>query len=127
MTVAYVDTSYLAAIALGERTAPRLTRRLAAFDELVASTLLEAELRSALQRESLPFDEALTARVGWILPDRSLGPEIRRVLETGYVRGADCLHLASALYVAPEPGTATFLTLDARQRTVARALGFRVR
>lgn len=124
MTVACVDTSYLAAIALGERSAPRLARRLASFETLAASTLLEAELRSTLQRESRPMVEELIARISWILPDRSLGPEITRVLHTGYVRGADCLHLASALYVAPEPATVTFLTLDARQRSVARALGF---
>jgi len=124
VTVACVDTSYLAAIALGERSAPRLARRLASFETLAASTLLEAELRSTLQRESRPMVEELIARISWILPDRSLGPEITRVLHTGYVRGADCLHLASALYVAPEPATVTFLTLDARQRSVARALGF---
>lgn len=52
--------------------------------------------------------------------------EIARVPAAGYVRGADCWRLAAALYVAPEPGELSFVTLDARQREVAAALGFAV-
>lgn len=61
----------------------------------------------------------------WILPSRPLTREILRVLNAGYVRGADCWHLSSALYLAPDPGQATFLTLDVTQRKVAKALGFK--
>lgn len=64
--------------------------------------------------------------IKWIEPSRSLALEIDRVLDAGYLRGADCWHLAVALYVAPRPGGLTFLTLDARQRAVAKKLGFRV-
>ncbi|MDQ8165550.1 MAG: hypothetical protein P3A28_07330 [Gemmatimonadota bacterium] len=39
--------------------------------------------------------------------------------------GADCSHLATALYLAPEQGAMTFLTLDSRQRAVAKVLGFK--
>ena len=55
---------------------------------------------------------------------RALPPAFREQRE-GYVRGADLWHLACALYVAASPGELTFLTLDERQRTVAKALGFK--
>jgi hypothetical protein len=42
------------------------------------------------------------------------------------MRGADCWHLATALYVAPNPSELTFLTLDLAQRKVAKTLGFQV-
>ena len=58
-------------------------------------------------------------------PDRPLSPEIRRVLQAGYLRGADCFHVASALYFMDDPTGNTFLTLDTRQRAVAKALGFK--
>ena len=56
---------------------------------------------------------------------RPLSVEIERVLDAGYVRGAHCFHLASALYLSPQPSATTFLTLDTRQRAVAKALGFK--
>lgn len=61
-----------------------------------------------------------------IMPARSLRPEFTAVLATGYVRGADCFHLAVALSLSPDPRELTFLTLDKRQRDVAKALGFAV-
>ena len=48
------------------------------------------------------------------------------VLASGYLRGADLWHVAAALYSFPDPRTATFLTLDNRQREVAEALGFQI-
>lgn len=127
MNVAYVDTSCLVAIAFGERAGTALGRRLAGFDALVASNLVEAELRAAFAREGAAEAPALLASLGWILPDRPLREEIARVLQAGYVRGADCWHLATALYLAEEPEELTFMTLDTRQRDVAAALGFSVR
>jgi len=112
------------AIAFGEPRAAAIERRLGAFDELVASNLLEAELRAAFARERVPFDDASVSAVAWILPDRRLHPEIARVLQAGYARGADCWHLATALYVAGDPGAISFLTADARQGELAKALGF---
>ena len=55
--VAYVDTSCLVAIAFGERGATALERRLRAFDVLIASNLLEAELRAAFIRERVRVDD----------------------------------------------------------------------
>jgi predicted nucleic acid-binding protein len=125
MKLAYVDTSCLIAVAFGEAGAAALARRLAKFDVLAASDLLEAELRSAFLREGVEPEPELLAAVSWVLPDRPLHAEIERVLAAGYVRGADCWHLATALYLAEDPSGITFLTLDERQAAVARTLGFR--
>jgi predicted nucleic acid-binding protein len=124
MTIAYVDSSCLVAIAFGERGAKALSRRLEGFDELVASNLLEAELRAAFSREGIAPDPELFAALSWIVPDRPLHTEIARVLEAGYVRGADCWHLAAALYLSEDPRAIAFVTLDERQGVVARSLGF---
>ena len=48
------------------------------------------------------------------------------MLETGYLRGADLWHVATALYVSPQARNLSFATLDARQNAVAAALGFRI-
>jgi uncharacterized protein with PIN domain len=124
LKVAYVDTSCLVAVAFGERGSTALARRLGAFDELVSSNLLEAELRAAFAREARTPDQALLDRFSWIVPDRPLHAEIAAVLAAGYVRGADCWHLATALYLAEDAAAITFLTLDERQLAVAHALGF---
>jgi hypothetical protein len=123
MTIAYVDTSCLVSIAFGERGAPALARRLEGFDELVASNLLESELRSVFARQAVPFEPAMIAGLRWILPDRPLGPEMEQALTKGHLRGADLWHVACALSVA-EPRELSFLTLDTRQREVAGLLGF---
>lgn len=106
------------------RSAVALTRRLNGFDELVSANLLEAELRSVYARERVPIDSPLPFSIAWILPDRPLTDEIARVLAAGYVRGADCWHLATALYLAKDAASLAFVTADQRQETVARALGF---
>lgn len=127
MRTAFVDTSVLAAIALGERAAPAVRTRLAAFDRLNATLLLEAELYALLRREGAAAERRVDpwlAGIEWVHPDRSLRPEIEAVLDAGYVRGADCWHLATALYFSPEPADISFVTLDARQAKVAKVLGF---
>lgn len=122
---AYIDTSCLVAVAFDEPGAPALRRRLRRFAELFSSNLLEAELRSALHRENVEGRPPALDVISWVVPRRSLGPEIEQVLTAGYVRGADCWHLATALYLAAEPGEIAFLTLDEQQGQVARALGFK--
>ncbi len=123
MSVAYVDTSVLVAIAFDEPGAAAYAERLDEFARLISSNLLEAELRAAFARENLFFPENAIAGVEWILPNRSLAPEFARVLEAGYLRGADLWHVATALYVSPQSGSLSFATLDARQSVVAEALG----
>lgn len=129
MRRAFVDTSLLAAVALGERTAHAARQRMAAYDTLTAATLLEAELCAILQREGSAAEARVApwlAGIEWVAPARPLSAEIARVLAAGYVRGADCWHLASALFVSPDPRELAFLTLDKQQRSVAETLGFRV-
>lgn len=124
MTFAYVDTSCIVAAAFGEKGASATARRLARFDRVLSSPLLEAELFSALSREGRPVSDAWSAAVEYVLVDRPLTAELTRVLGAGYLPGADCWHLATALYLAPDPTKLTFVTLDAGQRKVARSLGF---
>lgn len=125
MRAAYLDTSCLVAVAFDEPQARDLSDRIASFDELFASNLLEAELRAALAREGVGGDQkALVAGITWILPDRPLSPEIGRVLAAGYARGADLWHLASALYLVEAPADLSFLSLDRRQAGLAAELGF---
>jgi predicted nucleic acid-binding protein len=121
---AYVDTSCLVAIAFGEKGATALARSLDGFDDLFASNLLEAELRAMFEREGVSADEDILTAVSWVIPDRPLSREISMVLDAGQVRGADCCHLATALFLAEDPSEMAFLTLDSRQKKVAKALGF---
>ena len=125
MSVAYVDTSCLVAIAFSERGGTAMARRMAEFDELISSNLLEAELRSTFRRERVELPPSLLSSIAWIIPDRPLNREIARVLEAGSMRGADCWHLATALYLAKEASSISFLTLDDAQRKGAHALGFK--
>jgi uncharacterized protein with PIN domain len=121
---AFVDTSALVAIAFGEAGAAATARRLSSFDVVHASDLLEAELRSAFSRERVEMDRTLIDQLHLVLPRRTLSDEVARVLSAGYLRGGDCWHLATALYLAPSPHELTFVTLDERQRAVAATLGF---
>jgi predicted nucleic acid-binding protein len=124
LSSAFVDTSVLLAMMFRESRATLMQSRLESYDSVFASDLAEAELRSACRRERTEVDEMLLAPLELVFPPRSLRGEIVRVLDAGYVRGADCLHLATALLIAPDPRELTFLTLDVRQRDVAKALGF---
>ena len=126
MSVAYVDTSMLTAIAFDESGTEALARRVDDFESLTYSNLLEAELRSVFAPEQLPFPESTVAVVEWILPDRSLAAEFATVLRTGHLRGADLWHVATALFVSPGMSDLWFATLDVRQNAVAADLGFPV-
>ena len=119
----FVDTSVLVAIAFAEPDAAEWTARLNRSPLRFASPLLEAEFLSACRREwrtgAWP-----QAQLQFIYPSRALTPELEQVLAAGYLRGADCWHLATALFVAEDPRTLRFLTRDAAQRQVAERLGF---
>lgn len=121
--LAYVDTSVIVAITFGEPGADAILEKVRPF-ELVAAPLLEAEWRSACRRNTIAPDASLLREIVWTHAERPLSDELERVFTAGYVRGADAWHLATALYLAPDPRELTFLTLDDRQRAVATALGF---
>ena len=124
MSAAYVDTSTLVSIALGEPAGPAAGERLTQFTRRYSSNLLEAELRSVFSRDRLPYDPDLVSGITWVLPERALTPELSVVADAGYLRGADLWHVAVALHIADDPSRLTFVTLDRRQAEVAAALGF---
>lgn len=126
MGVAYVDTSVLLAIAFGQHDPDALRSRLIGYTNLFSSILLEAEVRSAFVRVGRSFEMHLLSGIEWVLPERSLTEEIDVVLRAGYLRGADLLHIATALYAAKGEEGMTFLTLDRRLHDVAQAMGFQV-
>ena len=66
MTVAYVDTSALVAVAFGEAGSAALGRRLGTFSVLLSSNLLEAELRAAYSREERRFPQAVVSGIEWV-------------------------------------------------------------
>ena len=125
MATAYVDSSAIIAIAFAEPGAMDVARKLDEFSDIRSSNLLEAEVRATYSRMREEFDFDGLTNISWILPDRALTREISMVVEEGYVRGADLWHLATALYMTPDPREVTFVTLDGRQGEVAKALGFR--
>lgn len=131
MTVAYVDTSSLVAIAFEEAGGAEMATLLGHAESLVSSNLLEAELRATFLREQIGNGEeerleALLARMSWILPDQALSEEMRQVARHGYVRGADLWHLACALFLSGDSRDLVFATFDLRQREIAKSLGFEV-
>lgn len=127
MSSAYVDSSFLLAIAFGEPNSGGVTERLDRFDAVYASDLVEAEVLSALAREEMVLPEPDSfSSLSWTFPDRPLTPEFQRILKAGYLKGADLWHLACALYLSPAPGDLSFLTLDTRQKRIAAKLGFSV-
>lgn len=128
MNFAYIDTSWLIKISFEDKSG-KLRKRLADYETIFSSDLLIAELLAYARRENLA-EQILTSQlraISLILPDRSLRPEMEKVVRVGYVRGADLWHLACACYLAPRPHELSFLTADEHQQEVARALGFKTR
>ena len=123
---AYVDSSCIVAMVLEEPGARATATRLAKFTAVVSHALLDAEVRSACARERRAVPREELDNIEFVKIERALSDEIDRVLAAGYLRGADCLHLATALYLSPIPAQLTFLTLDTSQRAVAKKLGFTV-
>ena len=125
MKAAFVDSSAVASVLLGEPGGRAVASRLERFDRLLAATLLEAEIRALLAREGVTESpDVVLAVFSWVLPDRPLTAEYEQVLARGHVRGADLHHLATALFVDPSASELAFVTLDARQKKLAAQLGF---
>ena len=124
MSAVYVDTSVLVGIAFGEPVGERFELALNRFDRMLSSSLLEAEIRAVFRREDEDFEDDVIAGIEWVLPTKPLSAEFATALSAGYLRGADLWHVATALYVSPQPHTLSFATLDTEQGRVASALGF---
>ena len=121
---AYVDSSAILAIEFREDGFQGVSDRIGEHADIIASNLVEAEIRVAAARERRHFNQPLHSNITWIYPNRPLTSEFNRVLRVGYLRGADLWHIAVALFASPDPSQISFITLDARQRDVARELGF---
>jgi predicted nucleic acid-binding protein len=125
---AHLDTSFLLAILFDEPGASALGRTLGRYERVFSSDMLTAETLSAAVRERVEFAAVTTAleAVALVVPHRSLDRELQEVLARGYLRGADAWHVACALFLADAARSElTFLSRDATQRRVARALGLR--
>ena len=124
--MAYVDTSAILSIVFEEPDWESTAHRLAEFPVLLSSNLLEAEMRSAFEREGMAFDPGSVSRIGWVNPTRSLGRELAEAIANGgYLKGADLWHIAVALFADESvPGRLSFITLDESQKSVAANLGF---
>jgi hypothetical protein len=125
--LAYVDSSCLVAISLGEPGSEALLARISRFDRLYSSNLLETELRSALAREgSYGRIRNFLVWMRWVFPRRRLTQEVDQILNAGWLKGPDLWHLACALFLRPQiDDPLSFLTLDGKQGEIARSLGFR--
>lgn len=129
MRVAYVDTSAIVAIGFKEAGHNLITKKLRRFQHVFSHHLLEAEIFSSLRRERYGTDAfaELLAGVRLVFPDQSLSSELDRVFQHGYIRGADALHLATALWLAgDQTKEIRFISLDRTQSEFAEALGFSV-
>ena len=115
MSLAYVDTSCLVAIAFDEREAAKTAARLRRFERLLSSNLLEAELRSALKREGVEGHPLhLLSWLTWIYPDRPLTAEFERITPMGCLRGADLWHVAAGERSASAPSIRATRTRGSR-------------
>ena len=124
MSIAYVDSSVVVGIAFRDSGWSALEQRLSEYQDLLSSKLLEAEVRAAYARMDVDYDSRVLSGIRWVFPDRPLTRELETVLEAGFLRGADLWHIAAAVYIAPEMRDISFITLDVRQRIVAKTLGF---
>jgi hypothetical protein len=125
--VAYVDSSCMISIALGEPYHRELSSRLSHLEGLFSSNLLEADLRAAVAREGEKAGgvKDIVAWMNWVHPYRPLTPEFQRVLEVGLLKGSDLWHVACALFMRRKFPDIRFITTDGRQGEIARSLGFR--
>ena len=124
---AYVDTSWLIRISFEDED-KKHRRSLKKFSRIFSSDLLISEALAYARREGIQQEEFAQQfhAVTIVIPDRSLKPEMEKVIKLGYVRGADLWHLACACYLAPNPNELSFLSADSRQLEVARSIGFRL-
>ncbi len=83
---------------------------------MFASLTFREREAARVRRRLTGFDAVVTS---------VLTGEIQTVLSAGYLRGADCWHVAVALSYAPARDL-TFFSLDKAQRAVAARLGFAI-
>jgi uncharacterized protein with PIN domain len=137
--IVYAESSAVLAWLLGEPAAPAVRQRLADAERVVASTLTPLECGRALARAvalgTLPDGDARAVQAlldqaarGWALLEPT-GPPLDRAARrfpVEPVRTLDALHLSTALEFQTALGPLTMVSLDARIRETAAALGMGV-
>lgn len=126
--IAYVDSSVVIALIFDEPEAKKFQKDLANYKIIFSSNILEAEVYSACRREGRAFAAAkeFIDNVSLYFSDRSYEPEYQTIARLGYLRGADALHLATAMDFDPGCKKTVFFTADEQQKKLAQLIGFKV-
>lgn len=124
----YVDSSVVVAALLEEPRHEEFRCLLSQAGSVLSSYLLEAEVFAAAAREQISLDETQEQirNIVFIAVNRKLVEEYKKIFSIGYSKGADALHLATALFIDPTAKNLVFLTADTNQKSIAQKLGFRV-
>jgi predicted nucleic acid-binding protein len=123
---AYLDTSALGRVLLGEPDAPAILAALGAFDQHVASRLARVELRRlALREDALAAADRLLAGVALVPIDDAVLAAAETV-EPSTVATLDAIHLATALRLADAAVLDAVVTYDLRLADGARHHGLTV-
>lgn len=129
MDICYIDTSVLVALLFDESGADSAREFLKSSKRRISHHLIESEIFSVFHRQGSEYDAAISAlnAIEVVYPNVSLrdySVEIAR--RYSYLRGADLLHVSCALWLSSKrPESFGFLTLDKKQNSVARDIGFR--
>lgn len=125
MSWAYIDSSVLIATLLEDHPKPQLDKFWGSAEWFISSYLLQAEVFSAVKREKADMQLAALEikKIGFVRTD-SLAEELMEIFKAGYVRGADAFHLATALWIRGKHKDLKFITLDEKQKEIARYLDF---
>ena len=125
MNLFYIDTSVIVSL-LFEEHGHKEFRKILKTGRALSSYFIEAELYSVAKREGVALDivRRFVEPLFLFTPSRPIAFECERILKEHYCRGADIYHLASALFLAPNPRELKFVTCDNRQGAIAKALGF---
>ncbi len=120
---AYLDTSALGRVLLGEPEAPAILAALAGFERLVSSRLLRLELRRLAQRKRLTEDaDRLLSGVALLPVDDEL-LEFAGVVAPASVHALDAIHLVTALRMRDAGVLDAVITYDAQLAEGARHHG----
>lgn len=126
MATAYVDTSALGRVLLGEPDATAVLRELAAFEIRVASRLSRLELRRLALRAGLLADaDRLLGGIALLPIDEGLLAAAETVEPAG-IATLDGIHLVTALRLAHGGELTAVVTYDARLAAAARQHGLTV-
>ncbi len=125
MSWAYIDSSVLIATLLEDHPKPQLDKFWGSAERFISSYLLQAEVFSAVKREKADMQLAALEikKIGFVRTD-SLAEELMEIFKAGYVRGADAFHLATALWIRGKHKDLKFITLDEKQKEIAKHLDF---